>query len=226
MDYAAVYKDLMVRAKHRTMTEYTERHHIIPRCLGGSDEVSNLVDLTPEEHFLAHRLLVRIYPNNTKLIFALQAMTRSVSGRKSRKLFGLEKRLFSQRMSESQTGKGNSQFGSFWITDGNKNQKLSKGSEVPSGWKTGRCLPSVQRTCKLCETILNSKTSQFCENHRRQVQSENNRKNVKFLRGSYDGKKFITNGNKDKLHPVNLEIPEGWRWGRSNNKTRENQSGD
>ena len=37
------------------------KHHIIPRHMGGSDELSNLVELTVEEHADAHRLLYEQY---------------------------------------------------------------------------------------------------------------------------------------------------------------------
>ena len=40
---------------------YVERHHILPRALGGTDDSSNLVALTAREHFLAHMLLAKIY---------------------------------------------------------------------------------------------------------------------------------------------------------------------
>jgi len=33
------------------------KHHIIPRHMGGTDEPSNLIELTPAEHAEAHRLL-------------------------------------------------------------------------------------------------------------------------------------------------------------------------
>ena len=33
------------------------KHHIIPRHMGGTDDPSNLVELTPEEHAEAHRKL-------------------------------------------------------------------------------------------------------------------------------------------------------------------------
>ena len=36
--------------------EYHERHHIIPRCIGGTDDYNNLIDLYAKEHFEAHRL--------------------------------------------------------------------------------------------------------------------------------------------------------------------------
>jgi len=36
---------------------YKERHHIIPKCMGGTNEESNLIDLTAREHFDAHKLL-------------------------------------------------------------------------------------------------------------------------------------------------------------------------
>ena len=35
----------------------TELHHILPRCLGGTDDPSNLVELTYEEHKEAHLIL-------------------------------------------------------------------------------------------------------------------------------------------------------------------------
>jgi len=53
---------------------YSEMHHIIPRCIGGNDLLENLVKLTAREHFLAHWLLWKAYPNNIKLAFAFWAM--------------------------------------------------------------------------------------------------------------------------------------------------------
>lgn len=37
-----------------------------------------------------------------------------------------------------QKGKNNSQFGSFWITNGIENRKLRMGEEIPNCWKKGR----------------------------------------------------------------------------------------
>jgi hypothetical protein len=52
--------------------------------MSGSDDKENLVSLTAREHFLCHHLLVRIYPENIKLKFALWAMCNMKSKRQSR----------------------------------------------------------------------------------------------------------------------------------------------
>ena len=43
-----------------------ESHHIFPKSLGGSNHKSNLVLLTPREHFIAHCLLIRMTHNAQK----------------------------------------------------------------------------------------------------------------------------------------------------------------
>jgi len=39
------------------------KHHIIPKHMGGTDDPSNLIELTVEEHAEAHRLLWEKYGN-------------------------------------------------------------------------------------------------------------------------------------------------------------------
>lgn len=70
MNYIQIYTRLMERSTTRTLGCYTERHHIHPKCMGGVNEPHNIAILTPEEHFIAHQLLVKIYPHNKELIFA------------------------------------------------------------------------------------------------------------------------------------------------------------
>ena len=74
MDNQKVYNEIINKAKNRIITEYSETHHIIPKCLNGTNDKSNLVELTAREHFIAHWLLCRIYPENDKLTFAFWAM--------------------------------------------------------------------------------------------------------------------------------------------------------
>jgi hypothetical protein len=80
MDYQRHYNSLMDRAKDRNLNCYKELHHIIPRCMGGSDDKDNLVYLTAAEHFVAHQLLLKMNPSNHGLAKACRLMTASSNG--------------------------------------------------------------------------------------------------------------------------------------------------
>lgn len=73
MDYEKHYNLLMERAKQRrSISGYSENHHIIPKCLGGDNSKENIVALTPEEHYIAHLLLAKLHGG--KLWFAANMM--------------------------------------------------------------------------------------------------------------------------------------------------------
>ena len=78
MNYYAIYDNLITSRKNRLLSEneYYERHHIIPKCFGGSNNKDNIVHLTPREHFFAHLLLVKINTGlkRTKMVYALIRM--------------------------------------------------------------------------------------------------------------------------------------------------------
>lgn len=66
MDCMRIYNNLMIRAKQdRNLVGYTEKHHILPVCMGGLNEEVNLVRLTAREHFIAHWLLYKIHKTIT-----------------------------------------------------------------------------------------------------------------------------------------------------------------
>ena len=65
---------LETRGRFACEDRYHERHHIIPKCLNGTDDENNLIDLYAHEHFIAHKLLAIENPNNDKLIYAWHMM--------------------------------------------------------------------------------------------------------------------------------------------------------
>lgn len=88
MNYSKIYNQLIEKAilENRVKLKkthidyiYYERHHILPKSLNGSNDINNLVLLTAKEHYVAHKLLVEIYPGQ-KMSLAFHKMTYSKNG--------------------------------------------------------------------------------------------------------------------------------------------------
>lgn len=84
MNYQKIYNQIIERAKERILEGYKEKHHILPKSLGGSNKKENLVFLTAREHFLCHLLLVEIYPESDKLKYAAWAMAHQNTSKQQR----------------------------------------------------------------------------------------------------------------------------------------------
>lgn len=115
MDYLKIYDSLINDAKTNPQLEtYKELHHIVPRCLGGSNEKDNLVYLTARQHFIAHWLLYKIY-GGSKLANAWYAMCRVGHGQGARRVnsayYKYAKETRSRYLSEESLGIKNHFFG-------------------------------------------------------------------------------------------------------------------
>ena len=101
MNYKNIYNNLISRAKISEDSRkklhisgvYFEKHHITPRCLGGNNLIDNISYLTPEEHFLAHLLLIKIYPNEYNMYLSIQIMIGKGKYKKNNKSYGNIRRL-------------------------------------------------------------------------------------------------------------------------------------
>jgi len=88
---------------------YFEKHHIIPKCIGGLDNLENLIYLYPEEHYTAHKLLALENPNEHSLVYAWWCMANCYnSGQKLRyKISEIEygelKRTYSKMLKDKLT---------------------------------------------------------------------------------------------------------------------------
>ena len=65
MNHQAIYHQIILKAKSvnrlKNDGNYYERHHILPKSLGGSNHKDNLVLLTAKEHYICHMLLIKIH---------------------------------------------------------------------------------------------------------------------------------------------------------------------
>ena len=77
--YTKWYNSIISRAQSRPITGYVEKHHIIPKSLGGSNRKFNIVPLSAREHFICHWLLTKMTEgkNKTKMCMALVMMRAS-----------------------------------------------------------------------------------------------------------------------------------------------------
>jgi hypothetical protein len=134
MDYNKIYIQLIERAKKRHLEGYKERHHITPRCLGGSDDIENLVFLTAREHFVAHLLLCKINPTHKGLRLALWMMSNVKDTKQQR--YTPNSKLYEMirlEYSESCSGKNNQNFGKILSLETKK--KLSDLAKERKGYK-------------------------------------------------------------------------------------------
>ena len=69
-----IHNILETRGRFACGELYHERHHIIPKCLGGTNDKENLIDLFAREHFIAHKLLAKENPDNNSLTYAWSCM--------------------------------------------------------------------------------------------------------------------------------------------------------
>jgi hypothetical protein len=109
--YSQCYYSIIDRAKTRVTEGYTEIHHILPKSMGGTNDVSNLVKLTAREHFICHLLLPKMTDGEDKhkMIYAYSIMS-------GRKIYGARKYSFYKEEysiinSLARSGSGNGMYG-------------------------------------------------------------------------------------------------------------------
>jgi len=150
MDYKRIYEELIEYRKSNPITVgYREKHHIIPRSLGGTDDIQNLVSLTGREHYIAHLLLARFH-KCIKMTYALWMMQLKASKTCDRpcirngRMYEWARNEFIKYISANaritSMGERNSQHHTRWITNGIDNLKISKNEYIPNQWYIGRTL--------------------------------------------------------------------------------------
>lgn len=200
--YKKVYNSIIENAKSRgldksNLDKYYEKHHIIPKCLGGDNNKDNLVLLTAKEHFIAHRILYRLHPDNNKLLLAVIAMMspgNKSNHRENIKLRSSTIAFYRELHAQSLRGKHHSEETKRKISEGNKGKKLS--AEQINYLKkinTGRH-PSEETRKKM--SIAHSK-----ENLTPEI-IDKIRKSSTGRRHTEETKRKISEANKGKVRPI------------------------
>lgn len=152
MNYQRIYDSLISKERNFETNDHYEIHHKIPRSFGGTDEKSNLVRLTPREHYIAHALLLKISESHNdkvmiqKMAYAFNCMKwGSVNGNRNFKfnsrLYQRLKEKYSQVRSDIMRTK-NPMSGKVWIhsTQLCQSKRQYSSEPIPEGWSIGRVM--------------------------------------------------------------------------------------
>lgn len=127
--YTRWYYQIINSAIERKTVSNPDRHHIIPKCMGGSNHADNLVNLTAREHFICHRLLIKMVDAKfkSKMIYAAWQQSRSAKFKGAR----ITSRTFAklrEEMSEAYKGRKRMPFTEEWRTKMSDSKKGEKNS--------------------------------------------------------------------------------------------------
>jgi len=164
--YTVLYYKL-INGKY-DLSVYTEKHHIIPESLGGTNDKSNMKHLPSRVHFLCHYLLPKMLNKKSKAWYKMVkaiTMMKASSNYQDRyfnsRLYEVYRSAFSEAQSFMQSGNKNSQFGKCWIYSIElekciKVNNLDKDKYLNDGWEAGRVLDfsKLYENCKCCNNIF------------------------------------------------------------------------
>jgi len=134
--YTTWYNNIVKHAQERTLSEgiYAEKHHIIPKSMGGNDSKDNLARLTAREHFICHWLLTKMTTGEAKhkMIYAAWSMVRKGRGQERYKMTSRTYESLRKQLSETKRGR----------TPWNKGKTYSEESKAKmSAAKKGKSIP-------------------------------------------------------------------------------------
>lgn len=128
--YQKWYNNIITnRIKNPLINGYKEKHHIIPKCCGGSNKKENLIYLTAKEHFICHSLLVEIFRNTkyySKLLYAFMCMKRDINSNRylNSRLYSKYCEEYSKDLSNKMKTKYNPMHNKIWVSNINLRQSI------------------------------------------------------------------------------------------------------
>lgn len=160
--YEKWYASIIENARLNTYAIGKERHHVIPKSMGGNNESNNLVYITAREHFVCHWLLTKIYSTGEehwKMLNALRMM-RAENPNQTRyntkitsRVYANLKEEYSRLQSERIKGANNPNFGKTWSQE----QKDTHSKKI-----SGRIQPLAEKE-KQVKSMIGRKRAAFSD---------------------------------------------------------------
>lgn len=155
MNYDEFIQNIL-RQRGRNITDniYKEKHHIIPKCMNGSDDINNIIELSAKEHFIAHKLLAKKYPHNNKIIYAWWIMAYKNKGKYkcTPEEYAEAKNAYSKAKSKAMSGKNNPMYGK----KGKLSPRYGKKNSPETSYKKSRSqLGKRHKAISIYKNIIN-----------------------------------------------------------------------
>lgn len=105
--YYRWYYLIIGNARKRKLDKFFEKHHIIPKCIKGTNDWWNIVNLTYKEHFLVHWLLIKMTEGKDRymMLHALGSMIKPVGFRNKKIIAGWQYEISRKAFSEMRKGR-------------------------------------------------------------------------------------------------------------------------
>ena len=179
--YKQWYNQITARGQYRITDKKTESHHIIPKCIGGTNDPGNLTNVTLREHFICHWLLTKIYIGKErhqllKALWMMKAQNQNQTRYNTKitsRVYANLKEEYSILQSQKVSGKNNPMYGDKFrrSEDGKKRQR-----EAILGNNNGSKQPEAR--AKIVASKLGKKRKPFSIEHKTKMseskQGENN----------------------------------------------------
>jgi hypothetical protein len=222
--YTNCYNKIIENRRENPVVGYVEKHHIIPKSLGGNNKKENIVSLTAKEHFVCHRLLVKMTDgkDKMKMAYALRMLSRLENPYQNR--YKITAKLYEKILKETKpligkylTGELNPYYGkqhSVAVRSKMSTLRLTRVSEGAIEGMVGKHHTDITK-----DKLREANKKQFEDIN----QIELRRKKSKDLwadplwRSKYKGNaggKWFNNGVETKLIRDLSNIPAGWVPGR------------
>jgi len=208
MNYAKIYTSIISRALTRvTPDEYTEKHHIQPRFLGGEDQSYNIVRLTAREHYIAHWLLYKIH-RTRKSWFAWYCMCNLINNnRYNSHTFKYVREKWAEKIKYYNANREISDETRKKMSDSHKG-KIPWNKGLKLGGKKSETQINYElkpKKCAFCLKVIpyNKKKNTYCNNECAHNDPNNPVKNVEIERkpnsGSFKAGQTIDQSTRNKI---------------------------
>lgn len=200
MDYIKLYNTLIETRKvlnRSKKTGFYEKHHIIPKCIGGDNKQSNLILLTPKEHYIAHLLLTKMYDGKTKAKMCYALVMMCVKNNKQYRISNSRQFEYAKKLvSENCRGENASGYGKTMSDENKEKFSIRMTNDNPSHrqevWNKGKKLPPLSDERK--EQLRISSTGKKHTDESKKIMSEKAKGRTK----SEEHKKKLSKANIGK----------------------------